>query len=823
METLAIHANEMTLKPFFGRLADETTHNPTSAGLAVTAATTHDHKEVNMKTQTNNIITLRSFFGRSANQATTDNPAGGASASSIARTHEKEIPMKRHSGSVVLLFAVLAFVFTFSLASNAEAKRVLITQPIDQSNLITLEGNVRPEATAANDRGRVAGNFAMNHMMLLLRRPDELQQAFEKYLEDLHDPASVTYYHWLTAKQIGQRYGLAQKDVNTINAWLQSQGFAVNTVYDNGILIDFSGTAAQVSGAFHTEIHQLDVHGERHIANMSDPQIPEALEPAIVGVVSLNDFMPYPATVKKTQSAGRRGNRPSPDYTFGGCGGNCYPVVPADLATIYNFPPHTAGHMGEGRTVVVVEDTDVYSRNDWLTFRSTFGLSSYGGTLTQVHPGPACTAPGVTSDDDEATLDVEWATAAAPAAKIVLASCSDTVIFGGFIALQNVLQETPLPDAVSISYTEAETYLGAAYNAYINDLYSSADAEGVSVYVAAGDAGAADADNPNTAQVAQHGINVNGFASTAHNAAVGGTDFEDTYLNQNGIYWSSTNGAFYGSAKSYIPEIPWNSSCGSALLAGYNGLTPLQLCNAGFFLTIQAGGGGPSACATGSATVSGVVSGSCAGRAKPFFQNSFLGIPADGVRDLPDVSLFAANGRWSHYYVFCFSDPSNGGVPCTPGHPNTWSGSGGTSFAAPIWAGIQALLNQKTNSFSGNPDYNLYSLAQSEYGSTGSAMCNSSRAGGPSPSCIFYDVTQGDMDVPCYSLGGTLYNCYQPLGSGTVGLLSTSNTTLSPAYGTQTGWDFATGIGTVNVQNLVNTWPPPPVSCWTADGRTICD
>lgn len=768
-------------------------------------------------------MSIRPFFGGRIAQVN-HNLTRPASPSAVNAGHDsKEIWTHRCRGSFVLLLAVLAFVFTVNTASSADTKRVLITQAVDQTQLTTLAGNTRPEANAANDRGPVADNFPMTHMMLLLRRPAELQEAFEEYVGNLHDPASTNYYHWLTAKQIGQRYGLAEQDVNTINAWLRSQGFVVNTVYDNGTLIDFSGTASQVSDAFHTEIHQLEVHGEHHIANMSDPQIPDALASAIVGIVSLNDFMPHPATVKKTQSVDRLRNGPSPDYTIG-CGtATCYPVVPADLATIYHFP-HAAGHMGEGRTVVMVEDTDLYSRSDWSTFRSTFGLSSYGGTFKQVHPGPACIPPGVTSNDDEATLDVEWATAAAPGAHIVLASCSDLLMFGGFLALQNILQETPLPDAVSVSYTEAEAYLGAAYNAYINALYSSADAEGVSVYVAAGDSGAANAD-PSKEPWAELGINVNGFASTPYNAAVGGTDFEDTYLHANGTYWNSSNNPNYGSAISYIPEIPWNSSCASALLAGYNGLTPLQLCNLNYFLTVAAGGGGPSACASGAPSVFGVVSGTCAGRAKPSFQNGIVGVPNNGVRNLPDVSLFAANGRWGHYYVFCFSDPGNGGVPCTAGKPYTWSGKGGTSFAAPIWAGIQALLNQKVNSFSGNPDYNLYSLAQGEYGSSGSAICNSSRAGGPASSCIFYDVTQGDNDIPCEADSmdsNHLHNCYLPAGD-TYGLLSTSNTVDQPAYGTTTGWDFATGLGTVNVQNLVNSWPPPPVTCWTVNGQIICD
>jgi hypothetical protein len=68
-------------------------------------------------------------------------------------------------------------------------------------------------------------------------------------------------------------------------------------------------------------------------------------------------------------------------------------------------------------------------------------------------------------------------------------------------------------------------------------------------------------------------------------------------------------------------------------------------------------------------------------------------------------------------------------------------------------------------------------------------------------SCVFYDVTQGDIDVDCRGS----HNCYDP--SGDIGVLSTSSTAYAPAYATGAGWDFATGIGTVNATNLVKQWP----------------
>ena len=722
------------------------------------------------------------------------------------------------AGFVAIVFAsmlaLLAAVTMLTAATTAAPSvapvaPTLITDQIDENNLVTLGGNTRPEATAANDRGPVADSFPMEHLWLQLRRSPEQEQALDKYIDGLTEPKSPNFHHWLTAKQFGERYGLAQKDLAAITGWLQSHGFTVDLVYPSRVVIEFSGTAGQVLETFHTEIHNLEVNGEKHIANMSDPRIPAALAPVVAGVVSLNNFMPRPM------------DKPGPAYTFSGCGyltgDECNLVVPADLATIYNLNPlFAAGYSGQGQTIVVVEDTDLYSTSDWSNFRTALGLASAypSGSLAQVHPAPgtggACRDPGYNGDDAEAAIDVEWASAAAPNAVIELASCADTGNFGGFIALQNILSNGgPVPGVVSISYGESEPLEGAAANLYINDLYQLAASKGVSVFVSSGDEGAASSDAGSSH--ATHGITVSALTSTPYNVSVGGTDFGDTYAGTNSTYWSAANGTTYGSALSYVPEIPWNDSCASGLISrlfGYPMSGSTSICNLGALLDTTGGSGGPSGCATGAPSTAGVVSGTCAGYIKPKWQSVF-GNPSDSVRDIPDVSLFAANGVWNHYYVVCFSDPGNGGASCA-GAPDSWTGFGGTSVSSPIMAGIQALVNQYTGSSQGNPNPTYYSLAKTEYGASGSSTCNSTLGKGVASSCIFNDVTQGDMDVPCTGSN----NCYTP--SGTYGDLSTSNSAYQPAYPATVGWDFATGIGTVNAYNLVKAFGASPAPTATA-------
>ncbi|MGO9520504.1 MAG: protease pro-enzyme activation domain-containing protein [Candidatus Korobacteraceae bacterium] len=713
--------------------------------------------------------------------------------------------------SFLFLFATVAFVLTLNLASYAEASRALITQKIDETRTVTLAGNTRPEANVTYDRGAVAPDFDMGDMQILLQRSPDQEKVVDQFVRQLNDPKSPNYHQYLTNQQVGALFGTAQSDIGTVTHWLETHGLKVNFVYPNGMLIDFTGTAAQVEQAFQVEIHKLVVNGEQHYGNMDDPRIPAALAPVVNGVIGLHNF------------------EPKPNYTCLTCGDRHgfipakYVVLPADFATIYNLNPlFKAGITGLGETVVVIEDSDVYNLADWSLFRQLTGLARYThGNVSQIHPGSNCRDPGVGGAEDEAALDAQWSSAAAPNASIVLAACSSLLT-----AINNVLATNPKNTVMSISYGSSEATNGAASNAAYNTAFQTASLQGVAVFVSSGDEGADSTDA--NATHATHGISISGLTSSVYDVSVGGTDFGDTYAGTNTTYWNNYNNVWFESAKSYIPEIPWNDSCASTLLANYAGFSAIygasSYCNylfannpSYYYVTVVSGSGGPSGCATGSPATRGVVGGTCAGWPKPDFQANNLGklagLQNDNVRDIPDVSLFAANGVWGHYYAYCDSDPADlggdlGGGPITActGPAQTWPGGGGTSFSSPIMAGIQALVNQHTATTWGRPNEQYYELAASEYGPGGNGACNSTLGNAVSNSCVFYDVTQGDIYIPCTALSGnTYYDCYSP--SGHYGILSTSNNSPQPAYNTTIGWDFPTGIGTVNAYNLVMNWP----------------
>ncbi len=709
--------------------------------------------------------------------------------------------------SIILLLTAFSLPFISQVPASAQiAGRALIQERVDENKLFTLAGNTRPEATPENDAGAVSDDFGVDHMMLQLKRSPQQEQALDQLINELHDPKSPKFHKWLTASEFGRDYGVAESDLRTITGWLESKGFTVNSVYPNGMVIDFSGHAGQVRQAFHTSIHNLNVNGVHHFANFGDPQIPAAFAPAVAGIVSMHDFRP-----RKMSRAMNKTNHPQYSSTYQGQPYQA--VAPADLATIYNLNPLFANNItGSGQTVVVIEDTDLYSPKDWTTFRTTFGLSQYAsGSLNTVHPAPVsgtsnCSDPGVNSDDSEAILDAEWATAAAPGATIEVAACGDAGVTSGiYVAGQNLVNASTPPAIVSISYGECEAENTASLNAAFNALFQQAVAEGTSIFVSAGDEGAASCDAG--LATATHRIGVSAYASTPYNVAVGGTDFSDVYNGSTSKYWSPTNSpATYGSALSYIPEIPWNDSCAGSVLLSFMGYTTGYGANGfcssvtaifGGYLIVAGGSGGPSNCATGVPSIGGVASGTCQGYAKPSWQSGVSGIPTDGVRDLPDVSLFASDGfLWGHYSIVCFTDESNGGAPCPSNNPGNWAGFGGTSIASPEMAGIQALVNQQEGGPQGNPNFVYYALAQSTPG-------------------VFHSVTQGDIDMDCTGPR----NCFGIVGNvdygrdGRVflttygGALSVSDTSFVDAYGaTAASWNFANGLGSVDANKLVTNW-----------------
>jgi trimeric autotransporter adhesin len=689
-----------------------------------------------------------------------------------------------------LVYLGLLSASTWSFGATAVPQ---ITQPVNNQQKVTLKGNVRPMPKRARDLGAVDVSTPASRVLLLLKRPAAQEAALRQFIADAHTAGSASYHHWLTPAQLGTQYGPSDSDVQAVLAWLQSQGFAVAKVSQAKTAIEFSGTAGQIQSAFNTRIHSFQLDGVAHISNVVDPQIPAALAPAIAGISPLNDFRPKPmhtapgarlATPAPTSANPKaktiRPTGAQPNLTVpNGSGGNSYYLTPADVATIYNTPnsalnKNHAGSLnltGSGVSIGIAGDSNVDVTNV-ANYRSLFGLSAKVPTV--VVDG---NDPGTGSDDEvEALLDLEAASAIAPDANLTLYTADNTTFQAGLnLAIQRALDENAI-NILNVSFGACEAGEGQSGNQELLNFWEQAAAQGISVTVSTGDSGSAGCDNPNSEQQATAGLQVSGFASTPYNIAVGGTDFNQNAGNES-TYWSATNSTIGESAKGPIPEIPWNDSTSTIGALVNNAPTTLQDGSN----TIAAAGGGVSGCLNATFDPNTGALASCANAnssyTKPSWQSSF---GTQNAREIPDVSLFAADGFHDSAWVICASGLGGNptGTDCTPDAQGSFNFQtvGGTSASAPAFAGMLSLVVQQlqsggaTNVRLGQANYTLYPLSKQF-------------------PAAFHDVTTGNIAVVCAQASA---DC------AANGFLT--------GYDATSGYDLATGLGSVDATQMVQNW-----------------
>jgi len=717
-----------------------------------------------------------------------------------------------------------------------------ITQKIDETKLVALPRSVHPaiRSRAAIDQGVVADSQRMNNIVLDLQRSPEQETALRNLLDAQQTKNSPNYHAWLTPAQFAGQFGIADADIQTVTNWLAQKGFTDVRVQPGSMFIEFSGTAGLVRNAFHTELHSFLVNGQKHYANVSDPQIPAALAPVIAKVHSLHDFRKksFSHLSKVVEQAKAKAVASGANFTFAnvcGTGGTqpCAAVGPADLATIYNIPATVAGSpAGQGQTVAIVARSNI-AISDINQFGSAFGIPNLANFSSNniIVNGPD---PGIVSgDDEEATLDVDMVGSAAPNANILLVVNAGTITgnLAGLGALADdstdgvdqsalYIVTNNLAPVMSESFGSCEEFDDTLFD---STLWEQAAAQGITVVVSTGDSGSAGCDPDLFPNGSDLGLNVSGTASTPFNVAVGGTDFNDA--SNPSTYWNATNGnTGLGSAKSYIPEIPWNGTCASAATSATlnTACSSIDPTDSNPPLNLQGligGSGGQSSCGVQNFTTE-----TCTGYPKPAWQSA-PGVPADGVRDLPDVSLFAAvNTTSNNFYIFCLADsPSQNGEPCSLTGANlNFSGVGGTSASTPAFAGIMALVNQSEvaagrGGRQGNANYVLYKLATAQGTTPGTGACAASSAA-PNSACTFNDITQGNNSAACvgsfngqsaFGLSNTPNCSTQALDA--IGVLVEPSTpspfsATTPAWTATAGFDLATGIGSPNVANLIANW-----------------
>jgi subtilase family serine protease len=640
-------------------------------------------------------------------------------------------PMAYHlHGSIlrplsIAVYVVPAFFVTLPTIAQRTPVRTRITAAIDNSSRTTLVGSRSPRAITANDVGAVAPDMPLQGVTLVFSETPTQQTALDALAAAQQNPASPLYHQWLNPGQYAARFGVADADIATAESWLEREGFVIGSVSRSHNRITFSGTAGQVAAAFGTSIHNYKAPGEpsSHFASSADLSVPSALAPIVQRVGNLSNYRPHSSVVIRPTT---------PSYTTGT--NQAVFLSPKDVATVYDVKSiYDSGYNGAGQTIAIVGQSAV-NPTDLSNFQTALGVSVNPQTLYLI-PGTGASTI-LSGDETESDLDLEYASAMAPGAAVIFYYVGDSGNYSVYDSITQAVDDN-VASILSISYGACEPDFGSGW---LDAALEQAAVQGQTVVAAAGDWGSLS-------------CAVDGFTPAAHQdtpavfypasspwvVALGGTEFPAADVATNPInttYWQAAMSGtdVLSTALSYIPEVVWND---------------------GFI----AGGGGSSVF-----------------EAQPLWQEGVPGI-ANGIgRLVPDISLAAS--PINPGYLICSSDAEWGAAGnCTTGFISSngysYSVVGGTSAAAPIFAGLVAVLNQAKGYTTGQGllDPTLYALASNA----------------ATYASAFHDIT----------VGGN--NCTNTLACG--------SGPQNYVYMAGVGYDEASGLGSIDFANLVWAWP----------------
>ncbi|MDI3256086.1 MAG: protease pro-enzyme activation domain-containing protein [Bacillota bacterium] len=661
---------------------------------------------------------------------------------------------------VRLRFLFLSWIaILFLLVHNgtllAQTLKSRIQEEISSSSAAPLRGSMNPNAKPQFDLGRVSASQRLNGITMYFKPTAEQKAELDEVVKEQQTPGSPNYHKWLTPAEYAARFGLSDGDIAKIKSWLEAQGFTVDRVSNSHNSITFSGTVAQVESAFRTEIHSYQIGSERHFANSTEIAVPSALAGVVQSVRNLNDFRPKPFVRFHRQTSGAV-NGITPQFTSGQSGSHY--LQPGDVAVIYDInAAYNAGYTGAGQAIAVVGQSEILV-SDIEAFQNAAGLSVKDPIQVLV-PGSG-TAAISSGDESESDLDLEYSGSIAKDATIYFVYVGNNQNYSVWDALQYAV-DTKIAPIISMSYGACEPDLSTSEYSTLEAILEQGASQGQSIIVSSGDDGStacyADVTSSTvTPTSTEEELAVNYPASSAYVTALGGTEFPSADVSSsNTTYWKSASGSdVVTSALSYIPEQVWNDD--SATYGQQYGAE----------YALSAGGGGVSIFTP-----------------RPSWQAGVTGIStapdySKGYRMVPDISLDSSPNNAG--YLYCTSDTSAWSTgqqaSCNSGFRDASTQyltvAGGTSFAAPIFAGMLAIINQKENSTGqGVVNTTLYSLA----------------ANATTYASAFHDITSGSNACTA----GTSF----------------CSTAGASEYAATTGYDEATGLGSVDLYNLLTSWP----------------
>jgi hypothetical protein len=762
----------------------------------------------------------------------------------------------------LFLFSQALFAATINTNAHTVAR---ITKPVNDAKRVVLPGHVpRVIANAsitgkAIDMGPIDPSTPMQGMRLVLRSSPEQSRDLRRVIDEQQDKHTANFHQWVTPEEFGSAFGVHDDDIQKISDWLTKQGFTIDNVTKGKRVIQFSGTSGQVERAFQTSMHTYQVNGETHVSASTDISVPEALAPVIAGVNGLHNFFSKSHMVGEQKLSDLQNNLKlgGPYYTSSS---SVHYVGPADFATIYNTAPLlAAGINGTGSTIAIVGRSDILM-SDVQTYRQLFNLPVndpifiHAGQDNGIEPG----------DDGESDLDVEISGGVAPNATIKFVIGTPTFNVDGITNSIEYIVENNVADILSLSYGSCEEVEGAGGNLFNSEVFEQAAAQGISVFVAAGDGGPAGCDLQGSQTYEVLGYATGAEASTPYSVSVGGTEFYGDGGAGYSTYWSATTNSLYlNSALGYIPEYPWNESrVASPTPTGEP---------SGDFTDLWSGSGGISAYylrpswQTGSGINNSTDPALTLGNgATGLWVNSVtITNPGSGYTTAPTVAFSGGgctaepaatstiSGGQVTGLVFTGYTSHFQGFGCTSAPTIAFSGGGGTGAAAtatvgqmqypaPLVSGVPHRLTPDLalNAASGHDATFFCSEGVCEINSAGQladaglvggtsvaapsmagiqALINQANGGRQGmPGYIYYTLAAAQNDTNCNSSGppGAGSNCaFQDitLGNNLICGLSGSSctaalTSAKIGFNAGMGYDMASGLGSPNAANLASQW-----------------
>lgn len=639
----------------------------------------------------------------------------------------RALPQAHRGGTIQTLVWIVCFASSTLWAQEPSAR---LSTAIENSSRMTISGSLQPLVKSHTSSGQVPSSTKLQGISMVFSRSAAQEADLKALVTAQQTPGSSSYHQWLTPDQFAARFGMASSDLETIESWLEQQGFSVDRVARSKNRITFSGTAGQVGSAFGTQLNYYTVGGKKIFAPASDLTIPAALFSVVQSVGNLTSLRPKPHHVNvKSLRLATKSNFTSSES------GDHY-LSPADIRTIYDITAaYNAGYTGTGQSIAVVGQSSI-ALSDIENFQSAASLTTKDPTLVLVPDSGS--AAIVSGDESESDLDLEWSGAIAKGATIYFVYVGNNSNYSVWDSIEYAV-DTRVAPIISISYGACETELDSSDKSALESILEQAASQGQSVIAASGDDGSTDCYEDTDLTASQReALAVDYPASSPYVTGIGGTEFSgDT--SDSSAYWESASGSdVISSALKYIPEEAWNDDSSTD--------------------GIGSGGGGKSSLFS-----------------KPSWQTGVSGIPSDGMRDVPDISLDASADHDG--YLICSSDETETGITgsCSNGFRNAsayLTVFGGTSFGAPIFSGMLAILNQKLNS-----------TGQGVINSTLYAMASDSTT----YASAFHDVTSGSNKCTAGS--------------------SYCDSAGESEYAATTGYDQATGLGSVDFDELLTNWP----------------